>query len=405
MNRNEIFRTNYHTFMHELENLGHMHRINETTESGYYTPHHGVSTSKKFRVVLNASCPKSTGISLNECQLVGAKLQKDLATILMSFRSHKIALTADIVKMYRQVEVAPVHRKYQKILWRFNPNEPVGVYEISRVIYGQAAAPFLAVRAMQQCAHDHAIMFPIGAKAVPNSFHVDDVLTGADTIQEAKRLKEEMTNLLNRGSFELAKWCSNSNKLANKESPQFLEIQDEEVKSVLGLRWLPAEDKFVFHMDAKEQRSNWTKREIPSEIGKLYDPNGFIGPVVITAKILMQRIWQEKTNWDEPVPELINIDWNSFLIDLKKLHLLAIPRWLGMSQIFYTQLHAFSDASAAAYAAAVYMRTPNKSNGSAYVLLAQSTTEHPLDSKTRAVWCPVSSKASWINSKRVRLSN
>lgn len=170
--------------MKEFRELGHLEKVTEKVESGYYTPHHGVVTSSKFRVVINASCKTSTGISLNECQLVGAKQQNDLANILMEFRSFEIALSVDIVKMFRQIEVAKAHRKYQKILWRYSANEPVGVYQFNRVIYGQAAAPFLAVRAMRQCAIDHADEFPIGAKAISESFYVDDGLTGADSIPD-----------------------------------------------------------------------------------------------------------------------------------------------------------------------------------------------------------------------------
>lgn len=60
-------RAKYIEFMREFESLGHMQKINESSEDGCYTPHHGVSTSGKFRVVFNASSPTTTGISLNDC--------------------------------------------------------------------------------------------------------------------------------------------------------------------------------------------------------------------------------------------------------------------------------------------------------------------------------------------------
>lgn len=109
MLRNEEFRSKYHEFMREFESLGHLEKINETKESGYYTPHHGVVTSSKFRVVINASCKTTSGISLNECQLVGAKLQSDLANILMKFRSHETAkrlnLTVNSKKFYGDIHL------------------------------------------------------------------------------------------------------------------------------------------------------------------------------------------------------------------------------------------------------------------------------------------------------------
>lgn len=149
MQRNADFKAKYHEFMNEFLILNHMTEIKDTVEDGYYTPHHGVFTSKKFRVVLNASCPTTTGVTLNECQLVGPKLQLDLSDILMTFRSYEIAFTVDVVKMFRQIAVTQEHQKYQKILFRFSPDENVRVFQINRVIYGQAASPYLSVKAMQ----------------------------------------------------------------------------------------------------------------------------------------------------------------------------------------------------------------------------------------------------------------
>lgn len=90
-----------------------MEKISEREESGYYTPHHGVLTASKFRVVFNSFSPTSTGLSLNNCQLVGPKLQDDLADLLLRFRRYEYALTADIAKMFRQIEIHEEDRKYQ----------------------------------------------------------------------------------------------------------------------------------------------------------------------------------------------------------------------------------------------------------------------------------------------------
>lgn len=357
MLHNEDFKNNYHQFMKEFIDLGHLEKINESNENGYYTPHHGVVTSSKFRVVINASQKTTTGISLNECQLVGAKLQNDLANILMKFRSHEIALSVDIVKMFRQIEVTKAHRKYQKILWRFSPDEPVGVYQFTRVIYGQAAAPFLSVRAMRQCACDYAKKFPIGAKAILESFYVDDGLTGADSIEQALTLKQQMTDLLKNGQFELAKWASNKSQLLQSENPTYLEIKEPEIKSVLGLRWIPNDDKFIYTAKTPPAKECWTKRQILSEIGKLYDPNGYISPIVITAKVIMQKIWMTKLEWDEMVPIKIQTQWVEYLSVLGEINEISIPRWLGMKSTWRSELHVFSDASELACAAVVYVKT------------------------------------------------
>lgn len=114
MQRNSDFGYHYRNFMAEFENQKHMSPITNDNGEGYYTPHHGVVSAEKFRTVFNSSYPTSSGISLNDCQLTGPKLQVDLPVILNRFRSFQFALTADIVKMYRQIEIHQKDRKYQK---------------------------------------------------------------------------------------------------------------------------------------------------------------------------------------------------------------------------------------------------------------------------------------------------
>ena len=374
MQRNALFKENYMNFMREFEELGHLTRIHENNEDGYYTPHHGVVTSEKFRVVFNASSATTSGISLNECQLIGEKLQSDLSNILMKFRCYEIAVTADIVKMFRQVEIHDDHKKYQKILWRYSPNEPVGTYVMNRVMYGHAAAPYLAVRAMQQCAMDHQNDFPIGAKAVLESFYVDDALAGADTIDDALKLKNEMSELLALGKFELAKWCSNKDIFSVADKPEFLELNETENKSVLGLRWLPFEDHFAYKVGDIVSKQSWTKREVLSQIGRLYDPNGYISPLVIIPKILIQSIWQHKIDWDDQIPINLQKEWEKFLENLPALNDVRIPRWLGMKAKWKSELHCFCDASEKAYAAVVYVKTFHP-DGYVTVQLVQSKTK------------------------------
>lgn len=94
---NPNLKDQYDQFMREYIELGHMtiSAEDENCDEGYYTPHHPVFTSNKFRTVCNASNPIKTGVSLNEAQLVGEKLQGDLTITLLTFRQHRIGSTAD----------------------------------------------------------------------------------------------------------------------------------------------------------------------------------------------------------------------------------------------------------------------------------------------------------------------
>eukprot|EP00102_Acyrthosiphon_pisum_P012754 XP_008182034.1 PREDICTED: uncharacterized protein LOC103309132 [Acyrthosiphon pisum] len=112
---NPQLQTLYKEFMDEYLALGHMSIA--PTPGHYFVPHHAIYKADdgdaKIRVVFDASARCSTGPSLNSCLLPGKKLQQDIIDVLTRFRIHQHAFTADICKMYRQIQVLPEYRKQQ----------------------------------------------------------------------------------------------------------------------------------------------------------------------------------------------------------------------------------------------------------------------------------------------------
>lgn len=134
----------------------------------YHIPHHAVL--KKFRIVNDASCLTDRGISINEVQLVGEKLQDDLANLIMRFRCHQVAVTADIKKMYLQVRINPSQWDLQRIFWRPNSDLDILEYWLTVVTFGMSSAPHCAVRAMIQGAREGRAQFPMSAASVEHDF-------------------------------------------------------------------------------------------------------------------------------------------------------------------------------------------------------------------------------------------
>lgn len=135
----------------------------------------------------------------------------------------------------------------QCIIWREDPNDVLQEYWLTVVTFGMSSAPHCAVRAMQQCASDHKLIWPNGARAMIEDFFVDDCITGAGSVEAAENLRHEMQHVLSSGGFELAKWRSNS--------LEFLDVNDRKDVSgcdltkdttVLGLKWFPDSDELAF---------------------------------------------------------------------------------------------------------------------------------------------------------------
>ncbi|XP_012244443.1 uncharacterized protein LOC105681148 [Bombus impatiens] len=136
-------KTQYHEFLREYETLGHMSELTNDSRDGCYLPHHPVLKSDsvtKVRVIFDASARSSAENSLNELLMVGPTIQDDLGSLLLRFRTYKYVLAADIVKMYRQINMHPNDRPYQKILWREDINEPIRTYRLNTVTYGTTSA-------------------------------------------------------------------------------------------------------------------------------------------------------------------------------------------------------------------------------------------------------------------------
>jgi len=254
--RDPSLKDQYTQFMKEYIVLGHMRLLNSQPiddSTSVYLPHHCVykvtNQSRKLRVVFDASCQISTGVSLNDTLMVGPVVQQDLMSILVRFRHFRWVFSADIIKMYRQVLLDPSQTCLQRILWRENPNDEVDTYELTTITYGTSSASYLATRCLLYLAEQYSSQFPAGSVRVARDFYVDDLLTGADTLDEAKLARDEIIRLLQLGSFELSKWASNCpDLLENLEvcDNGFIAIKSGLDSCVLGVQWNQSTDTFHF---------------------------------------------------------------------------------------------------------------------------------------------------------------
>lgn len=217
----------YHNFIMDYLDSGHMIPAPPPSDNNevYYIPYHAI-IKKKFRIVFDASCTTSTGVSLNDHQLIGPKMQDDLCKILLRFRLNRYAVSADIVKMFRQVQINKRHWDYQRILWRPSIDQPIQEFFITVVVWGMASATFNAVRALRQCALDGKSEYPVASRAALEDFYVDDFLSGTDDKTTLTTLYEQMNQMLQSGGFHLSKWCTNNKELATLIGQQTTTICD-----------------------------------------------------------------------------------------------------------------------------------------------------------------------------------
>lgn len=94
-----------------------------------------------------------------------------------------------------------------------------------------------------------------------------------------------------------------------------------------------------------------TKQTVISEIAKIFDPLGILGPIILHAKKLIQDLWRSKIDWDESVPSSTHTAWIDFATQLDSINELSIDRPVVISDYIDIQIHGFCDASQNDYGA------------------------------------------------------
>lgn len=256
----------------------------------FYLPHHPV-LGEKIRVVFDGSFQDSNGISLNNTLYIGPSIQRDLFSVCLRFRFHRYVFSADIVKMFRQIWISENHKNYQRIVWRESPLEELKHYQLCTVTYGTACAPYLSVRVLEQLAGDYKSTYQMASQVLLEDFYVDDVLTGAATEKEILLKRDGLVKLLSLAGLELRKWVSNCPSISvSAQDHSFLKSPNEDVKKVLGIYWKPTVDTIGYTIGLVSNPFS-TKRQVLSDVSRLFDPMGLLAPVVIQFKILLRELW------------------------------------------------------------------------------------------------------------------
>ena len=249
--------------------------LQKPPEQVYYLPMHAVRKEHRTttKILFDASVKSTSGVSLNDTLLVGPTIHSPLVDVLLRFRSHRIALIADVSKMYRAIELVPADRDLHRFVWRKETTEPLKDYRMTRLTLGVSASSFAANMAVKQNARDLSAQYPLAAQAVGRSFYVDDCLTGADTIQDATQLQDQLQKLFHRGGLLLRKWNSSdpaalqhlTPDLKDSKAIHLLEDTATEYTKTLGVEWNSNLDQFRLAVAKSPVSENVTKRLVTGQ--------------------------------------------------------------------------------------------------------------------------------------------
>ncbi len=373
---------NFSGVIQEYFTLGHAEVVphEDLKKPSYYMPVHAVvkesSTSTKLRAVFDASARTTNGSSLNDQLLPGPNLYPPLPDVLIRFRCHPSAVSADISKMFRGILLNVEEKDWHRFLYRAVDGS-IRDARMRRLTFGVKSSPFLATQVLRRHAQDHLDSHPAAAHAVLADFYVDDVLSGARNAEEAHALFMDLRTFCAEAGLDLRKWRTNDPALRQLIPDELLE-EDRNVSpspdshKALGVHWDTASDSlYVAIPDLPSDFAKVTKRVIAALTAGVFDVLGLFAPVVISARILFQDTWKRGLSWDEEVPDDLQRRWSDWIEDLPRIHQHPIPRYVFSNSAPGSQLtlHGFCDASTVAYGAAIYARSEGPDNSISITLI------------------------------------
>lgn len=370
----------YYAEMDRLIENGHAEKIKDVHVGDrpvWYLPHFGVRSANKpgkVRLVFDAAA-KSHGVCLNDKLLPGPDYLNSLLGVLFRFRQFQVAIKSDVKDMFLRVNIAPEDRSAQRFLWRGRDRdgEP-GVYHMNSMVFGVKSSPCAALYVLNRNANEFGESLPHAVAAIKRKFYMDDYLDSMNSETEARRMIEQVTEINKSGGFAMHKWTSNRPTVlrdipSEKHPPGDVDLNMKGVaqhyERTLGMRWNTAADTFEFQSEVEREvvraandNEKPTKRHVLSIVMSVFDPLGFLAPLTIRGRLLLQDIWRSGIAWDDKLECAEFVRWQGWVNDLSKVEQCVVPRCYLTpdKQLIKTELHTFCDASEQAYAAVTYWR-------------------------------------------------
>ena len=223
---------------------------------------------------------------------------------------------------------------------------------------------------MRRTATDNQIHFDEETvETVRKNFYVDDFLKSVQSEQHAFRLTDQLRDLLAKGGFRLRKWLSNSRRVIESVpvseragSVKKRDLDHLPVERAVGVQWDVQSDVFRFKIAVKDRPE--TRRGILSVMSSVFDPLGFLSPLILEAKGILRDLSEEGLIWDDPIPPAYYVRWRAWSEELPKLQQLCVDRCFQLKDFgdaVSWQLRTFSDASQRGYGAVTYLRVVKSS--------------------------------------------
>ena len=283
----------------------------------HYLPHRPVIRSDKLtskvRIVYDASSKIGNSPSLNDCLLPGPSLTENLFGVLIQFRLHRYAFSADIKEAFLQIMLDVSHRDFVRFLYLRSIKHCY--YRVSRVLFGLSSSPFLLSGTLIHHAHNYASFDPEFVLHFIKSFHVDNLISGVDSLQEVESFYLKCRERLATANLSLRKFVSNSGSLNSRINNV---THENNSTKILRPMWNIKQDTLEFNF----QEHMLLIQDTPAKLSlikyftSLYDPLGLLNSYIAKLKILFQKVCKVDVSWDQTIPQELVCEWEQIFEDI-----------------------------------------------------------------------------------------
>ena len=178
---------------------------------------------------------------------------------------------------------------------------------------------------------------------------MDDIMDSVDSLGEAEKITGEIDEVLDKGEFRIKEWVYSGIRQKRTVDADKIEqrtiqlLSNSGIKTnterVIGMEWDPKNDSFGYdiklNFSVKKRKvhsepdlsceqvpakipQTLTKRQVLSQVNRVYDPMGLVPPFTVRAKMMLRKLWghENKLDWDDPIPEHLKREWITFFEEL-----------------------------------------------------------------------------------------
>ncbi|XP_003741224.1 uncharacterized protein LOC100904361 [Galendromus occidentalis] len=322
----------------------------------------------------------------------------DVVQVLLRFRQGDIAIVSDIENASLQYGIHSDRRTFPRFFWPLgisrDPQALIREFWSPVLDFGIISSPFIHCAGIKHHIGQLAEQYPERStllQDIDRNFYMDDLVASANLVSGVREISEFMFDAFSAGGIKLRRWATNDSALASElrkmeKDPDIQIVSDQPDSKFLGLSWnQPSGSLCIGVQSALETLGSNppSKRTLLGGTAQIFDPLGFISPVTIKAKALLQSLWRQKVSRDDLLVEENLESFKNFADTLGEARGVFVNRNLLASQPVAKkrELRAFCDASMEAFGTVVYIRELLDTGGAEVHFVASKARVAPLESE------------------------